>query len=64
MDEINTPERVREARLALGWTQERMAAELGVAHETVNRWERGKLKITSRTAKQIAHLVSRETQSP
>jgi transcriptional regulator with XRE-family HTH domain len=33
--------RIREARLALGWTHERLAAEMGVGLRTVQRWQKG-----------------------
>lgn len=32
---------VRALRSSLGWTQQRLAAELGTDHGTVSRWERG-----------------------
>ena len=32
---------IRDLRLQLGWTQQRLAAELGTDHGTVSRWERG-----------------------
>jgi transcriptional regulator with XRE-family HTH domain len=35
--------RLQRARLQKGWKQERLAAELGVAFETVSRWERGEI---------------------
>ena len=35
--------RLQLARLQKGWKQERLAAELGVAFETVSRWERGEI---------------------
>lgn len=37
-----TPTEIRALRTSLGWTQERLARELGVSWTTVNRWERGK----------------------
>ena len=36
-----TGEQIREWRTRRGWTQDRLAAELGVAHDTVSRWENG-----------------------
>ena len=33
--------RIREARLAKGWTHERLAAEMGVGLRTVQRWQTG-----------------------
>jgi DNA-binding transcriptional regulator YiaG len=37
-----TPEFVREIRQALGISQEGFARKIGVAYNTVNRWEKGK----------------------
>lgn len=36
------PEGIKNLRLSLGWSQERMAREIGVSFSTVNRWERGR----------------------
>jgi transcriptional regulator with XRE-family HTH domain len=33
--------RIREARLAKGWTHERLAGEMGVGLRTVQRWQSG-----------------------
>lgn len=40
---------VRKARLARGWTQERLAHETGLASVQVSRIERGKREIRLRT---------------
>jgi DNA-binding transcriptional regulator YiaG len=37
-----TPEAIRAIREALGISQEAFARRVGVAYNTVNRWERGK----------------------
>lgn len=37
---------IRRLRKSLGLTQERMAARLGVAFATVNRWEKGRTSPT------------------
>ncbi|RLC64891.1 MAG: transcriptional regulator [Chloroflexi bacterium] len=34
--------RVRTLRKSLGWSQEKMAHEIGVSLATYSRWERGK----------------------
>lgn len=46
-------EEVREVRRALGWTQVQLAEALGVAGNTVARWERGEVKITEPMARLI-----------
>jgi len=38
-----TGAQIRAQRLALGWRQEDLATKLGVAPETVSRWERDEL---------------------
>jgi DNA-binding transcriptional regulator YiaG len=37
-----TPEYIREIREALGISQEGFARRVGMAYNTVNRWEKGK----------------------
>jgi transcriptional regulator with XRE-family HTH domain len=36
-------QRIREARLARGWTHEELARRMGVNWRTVQRWQKGKL---------------------
>ena len=38
--------RVRERRLALGWTQDRLAAKLGTQAATLSKWEAGRVPLT------------------
>lgn len=56
MDEEMTPERIKKIRLSLGWSQERLARELGVSFSTVNRWERGRTSPSPMAIKGIAKL--------
>ena len=41
-----TPERVLRLRKALGMTQETFAQHCGVTFSSVNRWERGRKKVS------------------
>lgn len=41
---------LRSIRKKLGWTQEQMASELGVAANTIARWERGERGISESRA--------------
>lgn len=36
-----TPTHLKTLRASLGWSQQRLAEELGVQRNTVNRWEMG-----------------------
>jgi DNA-binding transcriptional regulator YiaG len=44
MDQQDTSKMVKEVRVALGLTQEKFAAKIGVTVSTVNRWENDKGK--------------------
>lgn len=35
-------QRIRKARIEMGYSQEQLARELGVSFATINRWENGK----------------------
>ncbi len=50
------PDRIKKIRLSLGWSQERMARELGVSFSTVNRWERGRTSPSPLAAKSLEKL--------
>ena len=43
---LRANERLRGERLRRGWSQQKLADELGIAVVTVNRWERGKQQPT------------------
>lgn len=43
-EQIDTAELVKQIRSRLGLTQEKLAAKLGVAFPTVNRWENGRVR--------------------
>ena len=45
-DDCGSPEiglKIREARLARGWTHEELARRMGVNWRTVQRWQKGRL---------------------
>jgi len=48
---------VRELRQRMGLTQEKLAARLGVAFPTINRWENGRAKPSPLAMKQIEDLL-------
>ena len=41
MKQIRFKEMIKQIRQHLGWSQERLARELGLSFSTVSRWERG-----------------------
>jgi len=49
---------VRDIRQKTGWTQERLAQEIGVSFSTVNRWERGKRKPQPFLMKRLMEFAS------
>jgi len=49
---------VRRLRLALAWTQQELAAELGVTSNTVARWERGTHAIPAPAARCLYLLAA------
>jgi len=60
---------IKKIRLGLGWTQERLAREIGVCFSTVNRWERGHSAPSPLAAKNLKKLsihqgMSRFTKGP
>lgn len=58
MDDLNlTAEQLRDFRRVLGWSQQRMADELDVARNTVNRMEQGHMAIERRTALAVRYLA-------
>ena len=42
-----TPERVKRLRTALHMTQEQFATHVGVTFSSVNRWERGRKRVSA-----------------
>jgi len=48
---------IRELRLLTELTQEQFAAAIGVTYNTVNRWERGRMKPSRLALKQIEQLL-------
>ena len=50
---------IKRLRLALSWSQERMARELGVSFCTVNRWEKGKSNPSPMALKALGRIQER-----
>jgi len=59
------PERIKRIRTLLGWSQERLARELGVSFSTVNRWERGRTRPSPMASAGLERLsVSGKADAP
>jgi transcriptional regulator with XRE-family HTH domain len=50
---------IKEVRLTLGYSQERLAREIGVSFCTVNRWERGRTVPSPMAEEKLRELKSR-----
>lgn len=57
------PERIRELRKALGFSQEKLAQFLGVSWTTIHRWEAGATG-PSGTALRTLNLLERANRDP
>ncbi|HEY9615637.1 MAG TPA: helix-turn-helix transcriptional regulator [Microcoleaceae cyanobacterium] len=55
---------VRELRQLMQLTQVQFAAELGVAYETINRWENGHMQPSALALRQLRYLLERLNESP
>jgi transcriptional regulator with XRE-family HTH domain len=52
------PEQLRRLRQKLGLTQEELAREVGVARNSVARWERGEMAISEPAARLIQRIAA------
>lgn len=55
---------VRELRHLMQLTQVQLAAELGVAYETINRWENGHMQPSTLALKQLRTVIVQLSNSP
>ena len=51
---LNVGKRIRRLRLAKGWTQRKLASEIGASHHTISLWERGNFLPTVAMREQLA----------
>lgn len=49
--------RIKEAREARGWTQERLAAEMNTTQQTVQRWESGATDPKASIIREISRVL-------
>lgn len=54
-----TPRELKALRAKMGWSQGRMAEELGISTSTVSHWEQGVQKI-SRPAARLLELLRQD----
>ena len=59
----NIPTLVRGIREKTGWTQEKLAQEVGVSFSTVNCWERGKRNPQPYLLKKLMELAEEPNTS-
>ena len=52
-----TKEQLKQARQALGLTQEQLADEIGASLASVRNWEQGRCKVNRVAAKQIQKML-------
>ena len=52
-----TPSQLKEARQALGLTQEQLADEIGASLASVRNWEQGRCKVNRVAARQIQKML-------
>ncbi len=57
---MSNQEKLREIRKKKGWSQERLARELGVSFQTVHRWETGKFEPSHLAQEKIDKLLREE----
>lgn len=53
-----TPTTLKKLRASLGYSQQRLAEELGVQRNTINRWEMGINQIPPMAEKLLAMIVA------
>lgn len=54
---------VRELRQLMQLTQTQFAAELGVAYETINRWENGRMQPSALALRQLRSVIEQLSHS-
>ncbi|MBA2369531.1 MAG: helix-turn-helix transcriptional regulator [Candidatus Protochlamydia sp.] len=57
MEKAHFETKIKEFRAKLGWTQEKLAQEVGVSRETINYLEKGKYNPSLKLAFCIAHAL-------
>jgi transcriptional regulator with XRE-family HTH domain len=54
------PEQLKQFRKSRGWSQKRLADELGVIQQAISKWEAGKREIPKYIEKSIGYLEKNE----
>lgn len=49
--------KIKEAREAKNWTQERLAAEMSTTQQTIQRWETGQTDVKSTQIKELSRIL-------
>lgn len=59
-----TAQEIKQLRLRLGLTQEQFAHKLGVTHNSVNRWEKGKARPSNLAEQALLNLAEAPHSGP
>lgn len=57
---MSNQEKLKKLRSKKGWSQERLARELGVSFQTIHRWETGKCEPSPLAQEKIDRLLESE----
>ena len=57
---MSNQDKLKAIRKKKGWSQERLAKELGVSFQTVHRWETGKFEPSHLAQEKIDRLLAEE----
>ena len=57
--EINSAEKLRETRLDMGWSQQRLADETGISNKTISAYELGTLSLNLQPIKKLAKALGK-----
>ena len=59
-----TKQEIKQIRKRLGWSQERLARELGLSFSTISRWERGESNPSPAAQRLLNQLIQSVSPEP
>jgi|AntAceMinimDraft_15_1070371.scaffolds.fasta_scaffold72890_1 DNA-binding XRE family transcriptional regulator len=57
---MSNEQKLKAIRKEKGWSQERLAREIGVSFQTIHRWETGKFQPSQLAQEKIDRLLEKE----